>query len=76
MKIELVGGSASPRKLDGAGPRPRPAFRRGNRGGNRGGRGGRGGGGGGNRNRQQKPVKTAAELDADLDAHNAKMQTD
>jgi hypothetical protein len=36
-------------------------------------RNGRGAGRGG---RQQKVVKSAADLDAELDAHNAKMQTD
>jgi len=52
--------------------------RRGGRGGNVGGggsgggarRGGRGGG------REQKPAKSAADLDAELEAHTAKMQTD
>ncbi|XP_060081764.1 THO complex subunit 4-like [Ylistrum balloti] len=40
------------------------------RGGNRGGRGGRGGG------RENKKTPTAAELDAELDAYNSKMETD
>jgi hypothetical protein len=79
MKIELVG--ATPVKIvqanpvprqrvgGGAGPSRGPAGGSGGprRGANR--RGGRG-------PRQPKPVRTAADLDADLDAHNAKMQTD
>ena len=40
----------------------------------RGGRGGRGGRRGGRSDRNQ--AKSAADLDADLDAHTAKMQTD
>ncbi len=51
----------------------------GQRGGQRGGlRGGRGGarGGQGRKPREQKVVKTAADLDADLDTYNSKMQTD
>lgn len=45
-------------------------FRRG------GGRGGRGGRGGGRTPKEPKAVKTAADLDADLDSYNSKMQTD
>lgn len=48
----------------------------GNNGGRRGGSGGRGGARGRGGRREQKPAKSAADLDADLDAHNAKMQTD
>lgn len=40
------------------------------------GRGGRGGVGGRGGKREEKPSKSAADLDAELDAHNAKMQTD
>lgn len=40
------------------------------------GRGGRGGGGPRRGGRQNQQSKSAADLDADLDAHNAKMQTD
>lgn len=39
-------------------------------------RGGGGGGGGARRNNNQRVQKSAADLDAELDAHNAKMQTD
>lgn len=38
--------------------------------------GGRGGGGGQKGGRNNRPIKSAADLDAELDAHNAKMQTD
>lgn len=91
MTIEVV-GATSPRKPtgppsggagpSGAGPRrfggpSRGGFRRGGGGGGRGGAGaGRGGPRGSGGNRQPKPQRTAADLDADLDAHNAKMQTD
>lgn len=44
--------------------------------GGRTGRGGGGGGGGRGGKREEKPTKSAADLDAELDAHNAKMQTD
>lgn len=44
------------------------------RGNNRG--GGRGGRGGARTPREQKPVRTAADLDAELDTYNSKMQTD
>jgi len=47
---------------------------RGGRGGARGGRGGRGGAT--QKPREPKVVKTAADLDADLDSYNSKMQTD
>jgi hypothetical protein len=43
------------------------------RGGQRGGRGGRGGA---RTPRQPKEARTAADLDADLDSYNSKMQTD
>lgn len=43
------------------------------RGGQRGGRGGRGGA---RTPKEPKPVRTAADLDADLDSYNSKMQTD
>jgi hypothetical protein len=92
MKIEVVGATpvkivqASPlprQRLSGGGPSrvgsaPGAAGAGGQRrGGNRNGGGGRGGRGGNNSNpRQPKAVRTAADLDADLDAHNAKMQTE
>jgi hypothetical protein len=78
MKIELVG--AVPVKV----VQPAPVHNRVSGAPNRGGqqqqrRGGsaRGGGAGAARGgRQPKPVRTAADLDAELDAHNAKMQTE
>lgn len=64
------GGGGGPRRNGGApGSGGSGGPRRGGRGGGQR-RGGRGGG------RQPKVVKSAADLDADLDAHNAKMQTD
>lgn len=63
-----TGGSPS-----GGGGMPRRGGGGGGGGGARGNRGGRGG----NRGRAPRgPPKSAADLDADLDAHNAKMQTD
>ncbi|CAF0728727.1 unnamed protein product [Brachionus calyciflorus] len=44
--------------------------------GRRGGSGGRGGGQRRGGRREQKPTRSAADLDAELDAHNSKMQTD
>jgi len=74
MDIKLTAGleqaiaQVAPRLSGGPSPRRGGnATRGGNRGGNRGGRGGA---------RTPKPVKTAADLDADLDTYNSKMQTD
>lgn len=77
MDIKLTAGleaTVAPRLSVGSAPvrRGAPA----NRGGATGGRGGRGGRGGARTPREPKPVKTAADLDADLDSYNSKMQTD
>lgn len=80
--VPVVVSPGGPKRGGGAGPNRGGGFRRGGGGGGaggsggRGGNGGRGGGGGQRGNRTPRPVKTAADLDADLDAHNAKMQTD
>ena len=58
------GGSPGGQRRGGSGGGPRRGGQQ------RGGRGGRGGGG------APKPQKSAADLDADLDAYSAKMQTD
>lgn len=77
IKLATDTASAAPvfqRNGNSAGGLQRGGFRggRGGRGGGfRGGRGGRGGGG----RQNNKPAKTQAELDADLDTYN-KMQTD
>lgn len=79
MDIKLTAGleqtvSVAPRLSVGSAPARRggPAGGRGAMGA----RGGRGGRGGARTPREPKPVKTAADLDADLDTYNSKMQTD
>lgn len=76
MDIKLTAGLeaavAAPRLSVGSAP-----FRAGGRGGRVGGRGGRGAGGRGGGQKTPKPApKTAADLDAELDSYNSKMQTD
>lgn len=76
MDIKLTAGleqtvSVAPRLSVGSAPARRGAAR-----GAMAGRGGRGGRGGAKTPREPKPVKTAADLDADLDTYNSKMQTD
>jgi hypothetical protein len=79
MNIQLTASlsarpvSSRPQPANGGGQRNAGPPRRGGGGGGPR-RGGRGGGRGGAR--QPKVVKSAADLDAELDAHNAKMQTD
>lgn len=69
--LSAVAQELSPRKLSSLPRRGGPGS--GGRGGPSGRRGGRGGRGAG---RQQATPKTQADLDADLDAYTAKMQTD
>lgn len=70
--LSAVAQELSPRKLSSLPRRGGPGSG-GGRGGPSGRRGGRGGRGAG---RQQATPKTQADLDADLDAYTAKMQTD
>lgn len=84
MNIQLTASLSSPRIMppspsrasgSGGGQRRGGAPTRGSGGPRRGGRGGNSGGRGGQRGAAKAP-KSAADLDADLDAYSAKMQTD